>query len=474
MGPPIRKATAFLPGILPGLALAAVGFCPAVSAQAAPAEAGGLPQDEQPEVIEARATLEQARTERGAAFDTLETLILDLRDDYELLTTSARAATTKHSLVLAMHDSLPVARARLSSEEAAGHSITRGVRRRVLSEVFAEPMQRSATVDTRLGDWVAAQVAQELSRHEDLTVLSADDVLAALNGALEPPLTFWEFWNERLRPGRPEVSAYREAVERYEAAGLELNRARFPERYGPRGEVAPPGMVIVPGGHYSLGPSSGWDRPGDRGQTQRVNLKSFAADRTEVTQQAYALFVNALPLAERPALLPRGWVLDDEARAAAPDGLPDHPVVYVSFGQADAYAKWAGKRLPTENEWEATASGSEAFVFPWGNAWRMDMANGDRLTTGVLPVESFPHSRAPTGCYDMVGNVWEWTATRADGSDIDELEDDLVNVIIRGGAWNSDRDKLNNRYRWAAPGHDTFGSPRYTMPIGFRCVQDLR
>ena len=73
----------------------------------------------------------------------------------------------------------------------------------------------------------------------------------------------------------------------------------------------------------------------------------------------------------------------------------------------------------------------------------------------------------------MAGNAWEWTATTVDGDDIDVLPEGLVNIVIRGGSFRSERNELSTRYRWAAPGHDTFASPRYDRPIGFRCAADL-
>jgi formylglycine-generating enzyme required for sulfatase activity len=228
-------------------------------------------------------------------------------------------------------------------------------------------------------------------------------------------------------------------------------------------------MVVVPGGSYDLGPNTGWERP-----ERRVTLDHFAIDRHEVTCGMYALFVNALPMDRRDEMLPRGWDLDESGWSRFGDSQRDQPVVYVDLDQAMAYAAWAGKRLPTEDEWEAAAAGLERWVYPWGNDFTAGRTNGDGRHDFTLPVESFPESRSPAGCFDMSGNVWEWTTTYEDGTDFDEPPEELINVSIRGGAFNSPRDWLTTRYRWAAPGRDTFGSPRYTFPIGFRCAKDLR
>jgi formylglycine-generating enzyme required for sulfatase activity len=148
-------------------------------------------------------------------------------------------------------------------------------------------------------------------------------------------------------------------------------------------------------------------------------------------------------------------------------------VVWVSWTQAAGYASWAGKRLPTEDEWEAAAAGTDALDFPWGNEWRSGMANGESAAGGTLPVESFPHARSPAGCFDMSGNAWEWTATLEDGTNVKTLPEGLFNAIIRGGGWDSRREELSSRYRRGALAHDTFAPPRYKVPIGFRCVKDL-
>ena len=116
-------------------------------------------------------------------------------------------------------------------------------------------------------------------------------------------------------------------------------------------------MVVVPGGSYDLGPNTGWERP-----ERRVTLDHFAIDRHEVTCGMYALFVNALPMDRRDEMLPRGWDLDKSGWSRFGDSQRDQPVVYVDLDQAMAYAAWAGKRLPTEDEWEAAAAGLERWV----------------------------------------------------------------------------------------------------------------
>jgi formylglycine-generating enzyme required for sulfatase activity len=227
-------------------------------------------------------------------------------------------------------------------------------------------------------------------------------------------------------------------------------------------------MVIVPGGNYDLGPNSGWARP-----ARRVSLEPFALDRREVTNRQYAAFVDAQPATARRELLPRGWTLAGDGQARYLEGRGDHPVVYVDWDQAAAYATWAGKRLPTEDEWEAAAAGPEGLAFPWGNSFVFGVSNGAALSDDTMPVESFPQHPSPSGAFDMAGNVWEWTSTLEDGSQLRKPPEGAVNVVIRGGGFDAKREQLATRFRWTAPGQAAFAHPTFDRPIGFRCAMDL-
>ena len=464
--------------LLAALALATLPAAAAGGARAATPAAGGLlpagPQDRptaaQAELAAAEAALAAAREEKDAAATELERVVEDLKDDFIALTTGPRATTLRHDLVLAMHDSLPAANARLGAEGAKGRTLMRGTRRQILEEAFAAPVAAAAPeVDPRFKAWVARRTAEALSARDSFAGIGEDEVLAIITPLLPPERNWYEFWNDSFHEGVPEAERWRAAYRAYETAGARLDRARNPERYGARGEVAPPGMVLVPGGTYELGPNAGWERA-----ARRVSIKAFALDRHEVTQREYALFVNAQLAGSRTGLLPRGWTLDEASRQVAPDPAQrDLPVLYVGWEQAAAYAAWAGKRLPTEDEWEAAAGGTAGLAFPWGNAWKPDACQGGEGAEEPMPVESFAHAPAPCGALDMAGNAWEWTATLESGEDVSVLPAGLVNVVIRGGGFNSRREELAVRYRWTAPGHDTFSSPRYDRPIGIRCAKDL-
>jgi hypothetical protein len=135
---------------------------------------------------------------------------------------------------------------------------------------------------------------------------------------------------------------------------------------------------------------------------------------------------------------------------------PDHPVVGVSWYEADAFARWAGKALPTEVQWERAARGTDGRSYPWGNDFDSERCNTKESGIGkTTRVTRYPNGVSPAGCYDMAGNVWEWTDSKYD-------ED---RYVLRGGCWDLDRDFARCAYRyWVYPYYRYFN-------IGFRCVR---
>lgn len=152
-------------------------------------------------------------------------------------------------------------------------------------------------------------------------------------------------------------------------------------------------MVAVPGASYAVGVAA---RDRDHVAPASVLLEPFYIDRTEVTNAAYSRFVKATG---RPA--PTGW-----QRGAAPSGQARHPVEGVTYDDAEAYCEWAGKRLPTEAEWEVAARGPSATLYPWGN----DPEGVPIPARDTYPVGSIRRNRSALGAYDMAGNAWEWVA----------------------------------------------------------------
>lgn len=405
------------------------------------------------------------REELEAAQQTLEALVTGLEDEHRAL---AGGGSARDALVLGLTDALDVARLRYQHELDQGRPLQRGLRRRLLVEAFDASGTSNDPELERLQAWARRRLADTLSVRTDLTGVGRDDVDRQLLQVMPPDESFAEFWNRDFHLTLPESAAYSEALAAYEAAGANLARLRNPERYGPSGKPAPAGMVVVPGGTYSLGPGTGWRR----GKVS-AKLAPFAIDRREVTHQLYAVFVDAQPPEARAELLPRGWSLDERGLAIYPSSRRDHPVVHVNWEDAAAYAAWAGKRLPTEDEWEAAAAGMKGLAYPWGNSWVDGAANGAGYSTGTLPVASFLDRASPVGCHDMAGNVWEWTSTSEAGKTLNAPSEEALNMIIRGGAWDSPREELTTRARWTAAAQGAFDHPDYARPIGFRCVQDL-
>jgi serine/threonine protein kinase/formylglycine-generating enzyme required for sulfatase activity len=214
-----------------------------------------------------------------------------------------------------------------------------------------------------------------------------------------------------------------------------------------RPEEIPEGMVYVPAGPFLFGDPQA-------GKPQTLDVDGFFIDRTEVTGELYEQFVQATGTPP-----PDVWM----GSPTCPEALRASPVYNVSWFDAYAYAHWAGKRLPTEVEWEKAARGVDGRAFPWGN--RFDPKRATCRATFHRGLQSGGHrsGASPYGCLDMAGNVWEWTLDRERPG-----EDDRV---IRGGASSSTPDELVAYRRKSAPaGGASYGGLNL---LGFRCVRPL-
>lgn len=224
------------------------------------------------------------------------------------------------------------------------------------------------------------------------------------------------------------------------------------------GEAKPPqGMVYVPGGTFTMGRNDGdeAERP-----AHPVVVKPFYIDTYEVTNEDYKKFVSTT--GHRP---PATWV-----KGNYPTGTARTPVIGVSWDDAEAYAAWAGKRLPSEEEWEFAARGTDGRRYPWGNGWQPGAANADSANQGLADLGS-SKGTSPFGAYDMVGNAWEWTASdfRAyPGGRLPANQPGGELKVIRGGSYESTKEYATTTYRtgWPARGAKTYNQ------TGFRCVKD--
>jgi formylglycine-generating enzyme required for sulfatase activity len=200
---------------------------------------------------------------------------------------------------------------------------------------------------------------------------------------------------------------------------------------------------------------------------REARLGRYAIDRTPVTNAQYAKFLQASGY--RPPH-PENFLKHWKDGKPAP-GMEDHPVVYVSLEDARAYARWAGKRLPTEEEWQVAAQGNDGRTYPWGNEMKPGACN-DGKTGTTTPVTAHPDGRSPFGCLDMCGNVWEWTESeRSDGR--------TRFAILRGGSFY--QAKGSHWYFDGGPRPCSFAAKMLLMgpgldrcgTVGFRCAADV-
>lgn len=257
-------------------------------------------------------------------------------------------------------------------------------------------------------------------------------------------------------------------------------------------------MLRFPGGRVSIGTddtSAAYDNERPRHTRE---IAPFRIDRTPVTNGAYLQFIADGGYRDARHWAPEGWTWISENQIEAPkywthDGQswtvrtmdavtavdPQLPVCHVCWYEADAFARWAGKRLPTEFEWEAAAAfnpeSGESFAFPWGNELpNAERANIDQLSFATAPVGTFQDA-SPIGCEQMIGDVWEWTSSDFSaypgfepfpypeyskawfGSDY---------KVLRGGSWATRSNAIRNTFRnWDYP-------IRRQIFSGFRCAAD--
>jgi formylglycine-generating enzyme required for sulfatase activity/serine/threonine protein kinase len=230
--------------------------------------------------------------------------------------------------------------------------------------------------------------------------------------------------------------------------------------------AAPAGMAYVPGGTFRMGRNDG-DPEGNDSPAHDATVSAFYMDIYETTNEDYQKFITAI--GHQPPLTWNG--------GAYPADAARKPVTGVMWDEAKGYCNSVGKRLPTEEEWEFAARGKDERLYPWGKDWNAGLANAGKAADGPLPVGTFKGA-SPYGVYDMVGNVWEWTAsdmksyspsTPVDTGDYKNLK------VIRGCMYGCEVKKATTTYRkgWPANRWDwPDGVKSNYSNMGFRCVQD--
>jgi formylglycine-generating enzyme required for sulfatase activity len=217
-------------------------------------------------------------------------------------------------------------------------------------------------------------------------------------------------------------------------------------------------MVNIPAGEFQMGAD---DMGPSEKPVHHVHVDPFTMDAKEVTVGQYAACVSA------------------GACSAAKTGLPcnagqkertEHPINCVDFNRATAYCQWAGKRLPTEEEWEYAARGTDGRKYPWGNEPPANRACWDHAQ-GTCPVGSYPKGDSPFGVHDMIGNVAEWTSSFFSAGY--SATPDKTKRVIRGGAFfvaetidgKLDTSSARASGRW-------MGAPvRADFTLGIRCAR---
>lgn len=208
-------------------------------------------------------------------------------------------------------------------------------------------------------------------------------------------------------------------------------------------------LIRIPAGEFLYGENK-----------QQIELPEYWIGRYPVTNVQYKQFMDATPNYRVPSgdkIGNKKYNWDEQSRGFPPKKA-DHPVVLVTWHDAQAYCTWVGLLLPTEEQWEKAARGTDDRIYPWGNELDSGRANtGEARFMATTPVGQFsPNNDSPYGCSDMAGNVWEWTASWYDAS--------KRSRVMRGGSWNV--------FQWAARvsfrAHGPLDSANFD--VGFRVV----
>jgi formylglycine-generating enzyme required for sulfatase activity len=256
--------------------------------------------------------------------------------------------------------------------------------------------------------------------------------------------------------------------------------------------------VQIPAGEFFRGSN---DFRRDERPQRRIYLDEFEIDRYEVTNSQFQRFLEA------PGLEPPPYWLN----GIFPSGLADYPVVAVTWTEANAYCLWAGKRLPTEAEWEKACRGPDGNLYPWGNEWDASRANVDPLagsyhqtqpnpetslwdnewqlvqtapmspgSRGLRPVGSYPGGASPYGILDLAGNASEWVADWYNYSGYGTLPDENPfaagpewDHALRGSTWYDPTGSAawgQNQSRCSR--RNSSHNPR-DIRIGFRCARSI-
>jgi ergothioneine biosynthesis protein EgtB len=293
----------------------------------------------------------------------------------------------------------------------------------------------------------------------------------------------------------------------YDIRHLLCNQFDAPLKPAPTSALKVHGMADIEGGLFWLGyKSAGPDSSGAHSKfafdnekpAHQVFLQDFAIDKALVSNADYLEFIRDGGYQNFRWWFSEGWEAVNREQWSAPLYWESHdgewmirdfsgvhpvteklnePVSHVSYFEASAYAKWSGKRLPTEAEWEKAACYSDVrHNFPWGDE-PPDLAKANLFENGhwsVAPIGAFPQGATSSGCHQMIGDVWEWTTSDyvpypGFKSEFDEYNDKwFVNQkVLRGGSFATPQLHIRSTYRNFFHAHERW------MTSGFRCAKDL-
>ena len=278
---------------------------------------------------------------------------------------------------------------------------------------------------------------------------------------------------------------------------LQLQRWHFQERHQEmwvknNTENSKPGiqlqaeMIEIPAGEFEMGNDS-IDALDNERSRHRVYLDTYWIDRYPVTCKEYRMFIEAGGYQNSKWWSAQGWQWLQEHPVAQPLYWSDattwdnHPVCGISYYEAEAYARFVGKQLPTEAQWEKAASWDTATrrfqTYPWGDAEpNAHQCNHSNVIGRTTPVNAYPTGQSAYGCYDMLGNVWEWTSSWFDGYEgfvaypyrgYSQTYFDGQHRVLKGGSWATRPWAMRSSFRnWYYPGIRQ-------ILAGFRCARSL-